>query len=367
MAIKLREEGNGFTVYQVTENPGIKSNIYCEIPWCSPDSRYFVYDQRTDGGDRNPNEYFCCEFGTWRTQSIGKGIRPTMSLQGTFYYRANVEGGGQEMRRVDLATGEQETLWEFPESFEPRGWVAVSRDERYLVYGTLISYEPARFTIDRVDRQAGTTETIHEDPFIWNPHTQFEPGKGRTVLVQHNRGSKFEADGTRVLRYGPEGNTIFILNVENGDVERLQLGEPHTSGTTGHEAWIAETGDILVSVRPDERFSIEKGNLIRVSPGKPPEIASNGYHFMHVGTSVCGKYFSCDDRPTTDVVIGSVATGKTAVICCSETSFGSEQYTHPHPYLSPDLKWTVFSSDRSGQPQLHAATVPPDILASLDG
>ena len=365
MAITLQEQDNGVTVYQVTENPGIKSNIYCEISWCSADSRYFVFDQQTGDGARNPSEYILCEFGTWKTERLGEGIRPTMSHTGIFYYRTRTENGVQELRCVDLATGVQDALWEFPEDFQPRGWVAVSRDERYLVYGTLVSYDPQHFTIERVDRQAGVTETLYEDPDIWNPHTQFEPGKGRSVLVQHNRGSQFGADGTRILRYGPEGNTIFILDVETGEVTRLQLGRPHTPGTTGHEAWIGDTGEILVSVHPDDDFTVEKGNLLAVGPDQPARVVSRGYHFLHVGTSVCGRFFSCDDRPTTDVVIGSIATGKTAVICCSETSFGAEQYTHPHPYLSPDLKWVVFSSDRSGEPQLHAARVPSDIVEGL--
>ena len=125
MAITLQEQDNGVTVYQVTENPGIKSNIYCEISWCSADSRYFVYDQQTGDGARNPSEYILCEFGTWKTERLGEGIRPTMSHTGIFYYRTRTENGVQELRRVDLTTGVQDALWEFPEDFQPRGWVAV--------------------------------------------------------------------------------------------------------------------------------------------------------------------------------------------------------------------------------------------------
>ena len=71
-----------------------------------------------------------------------------------------------------------------------------------------------------------------------------------------------------------------------------------------------------------------------------------------MGTSICGRFFSCDDGPTTDVIIGSIETGRNVVVCCSETSFGSEQHTHPHPYLTPDLKWVIFNSDRSGNQDL---------------
>ena len=365
MAMKLCEQDNGVAVYQVTENPGIKSNIYCEIPWCSADSRYFVYDQQT-GNTPNSSEYILCEFGTWKTQPLGSGIRPTMSHTGKFYYCTHTEAGVQEMRRVNLATAAQEAIWEFPGDFQCRGW-AVSRDERYLVYDILLSYDPQRFAIECVDREAGTTETIHQDPFIWNPHTQFEPGTGRQVLVQHNRGSTFEPDGTMVHRFGPEGNSIIILDVPTGKVTRLQLGRPHTPGTTGHEAWIGDTGEILVSVRTEDDFTPENGNLLGIRPGQPHRVVARGYQFIHVGTSVCGRFFSSDDLPTTDVVIGSIQTGKNVVVCQSAASFEpfGSQYTHPHPYLSPDLKWVVFNSDCSGEPQLHAASIPGEMIESL--
>ena len=103
-----------------------------------------------------------------------------------------------------------------------------------------------------------------------------------------------------------------------------------------------------------------------VRAGEPASVVSRGYRFSHVGTSVCGNFFSCDDGPTADVVIGSIRTGKNAVVCHSGSSFGRAQNTHPHPYLTPDLKWVIFNSDRSGEPQIHAATVPDGMIEELE-
>ncbi|MCH7558921.1 MAG: hypothetical protein IIB56_15920 [Planctomycetes bacterium] len=44
---------------------------------------------------------------------------------------------------------------------------------------------------------------------------------------------------------------------------------------------------------------------------------------------------------------------------------GSAQNTHPHAYLTPDLKWVIFNSDRSGFPHVHAASVPEGIIEEL--
>jgi Tol biopolymer transport system component len=41
------------------------------------------------------------------------------------------------------------------------------------------------------------------------------------------------------------------------------------------------------------------------------------------------------------------------------------QDTHGHSYLSPDAKWMVFNSDRTGQPQIHVASIPDAIVADV--
>ena len=375
MARTIFEVENGVEVIQVTEHPGIKSNIYCEIPWCSSDSRFFVYQQHGDD-PRNPAEYVRCEFGSWKQEPLARGVvRSGPSIdpqgtcidqQGTFYYVHRARRNLQHMVRVDLATGHSEPFWEFPEGFKNRGRIVVSGDNRYIVYGVHLGWDPQRFGIERVDRKTGETEIIHEDSFIWNPHTQLDPGKGNRVLIQHNRGAEFAPDGTRIRKHGPEGNTIFILEIETGDVTRLQLGRPHTPGTTGHEAWIGQTGEILVSVHAEDDYTPDKkGNLVAVRPDLPPRSVTNGYRFDHVGTSVCGRYYTCDDRPTKSIVIGSPHTGDSVFVCRTGASFGRTQPTHPHPYLSPDLKWVVFNSDRTGETQLHVARIPEAMIQSI--
>jgi hypothetical protein len=165
---------------------------------------------------------------------------------------------------------------------------------------------------------------------------------------------------------GEEGATLYLLDIADGKRTTLQVGKPYTTPATGHEAWIGDTHEILLTVSASGDFAPEKGNLLAVKAGQPARVVSDGYRFSHVGTSVCGRFFSCDDGATGDVVIGSIRTGKNAVVCHSESSFGRAQNTHPHPYLTPDLKWVIFNSDRSGEPQTHVATVPEGMIEELE-
>ena len=36
---------NGVAVHQVTDDARLKDNIYCERSYCSPDSRFFIYQR----------------------------------------------------------------------------------------------------------------------------------------------------------------------------------------------------------------------------------------------------------------------------------------------------------------------------------
>ena len=93
MAIKLAELPNGVELTQATEDTAQKSNIYCELPYCSADSKRFVFQQQNPDGAPNTTEYVTCEFGTWATEIVGRGLGgPGMTHNGTFFYRRIVEG-----------------------------------------------------------------------------------------------------------------------------------------------------------------------------------------------------------------------------------------------------------------------------------
>jgi hypothetical protein len=144
------------------------------------------------------------------------------------------------------------------------------------------------------------------------------------------------------------------------------VGKPFTTAATGHETWIGKTKEILLTVMADGDYAPDNGNLLAVRAGASPRVVAKGYKFNHLGVSRCGRFFCCDDwRGTAKIVIGSIRTGKTAVVCESKASMGSPQNTHPHAYLTPDLKWVIFNSDRSGFAHIHAASVPEGMIEEL--
>jgi hypothetical protein len=368
-AIHVETQPGGSDIWQVTTDEVSHSNIYCEVPYCSADSRYFVYQRRNTDSTTNPTELMVVELGTWKQHRLDTtvGIGGTaISHDGLFYYLKETPQGHQDLMRADLATGESEPVYRMQENVRIRSLGSVSTDRRYYAGGTKLEPGWTCFDVLLVDLQHGTQEVLDRDPYILNPHPQFEPGEGRQLMIQHNRGGKYSAEGKLERLVGTEGATLYLLSVPDGKRTELQVGKPYTTPCTGHEAWIGDTREMLLSVSARDEYVPEKGNLLGVRAGQPPRVVAKGYRFNHLGVSRCGRLFTADDwQGSYKIIIGSTQAIRTAEVCESHTKPGRQQNTHPHAYLTPDLKWVIFNSNRSGFPHIHAASVPPAMIEEL--
>ena len=86
---------------------------------------------------------------------------------------------------------------------------------------------------------------------------------------------------------------------------------------------------------------------------------------IHLALSDDGRYFIVDNHRTQTISIGSVETGRFLKLCDSRTRQGKPQYTHAHPYLTPDNRHVIFNSNVTGVTQVYAATVPDPFLEQL--
>jgi hypothetical protein len=368
-AVHVERQPTGAEIWQVTTDHLSHSNIYCEVPYCSSDSRYFVYQRQNPKLSGNRTEFMAVELGTWKQHRLDVATGTggcAISHDGLFYYLKRTDDGEVELMRADLADGSIEKVYRLADDVRVRSLGTVSTDRRYYASGTKTDPGWTMFDILLVDLEKGEQKILDRDPFILNPHPQFEPGEGRTLMIQHNRGGKYSPSGEMERLVGPEGATLYLLSVPQGKRTELQVGTPYTTPCTGHEAWIGNTREILLTVSARDEYAPEKGNLLAIRSGGPARVVARGYRFAHVGVSRCGRLFSCDDfQGAYQVVIGSNRTGQTGVVCQTKTSPTRSQSTHPHPYLTPDLKWVIFNSNRTGFPHVYAASVPQGMIDRL--
>ena len=365
----VEKQATGAEVWQVTTEEFDQSDIYGEVPYCSRDSQYFVYARRNPALKTNRTEFMLVELGTRKQQRLDTGLSISgcaISHGGAFYYLKQADDGSTELLCADLANGQVTAVYRLPQGLAIRSLGTVTTDGRYYAGGTMTEPGWKMFDITLIDLQKGEHRILDRDPFILNPHPQFEPGEGRTLMIQHNRGGQYAPDGQLERLVGPEGATLYVLSVPEGRRTELRVGTPHTTACTGHEAWIGTSGEMLLSVSASGEFRPEKGNLLAVRAGQSPRVVARGYRFNHVGVSRCGRIFSADDwQPPYKIIIGSTKTERAAVICESQTAPTRSQNTHPHPYVTPDLKWVIFNSNRTGSDHVYAARIPDELMTSL--
>jgi len=365
----VERQATGSEIYQVTTEQFPQSNIYCEVPYCSSDSRRFVYQRQNPNITGGQTELVTVELGTWKqerldtTTSLGGSA---ITHSGMLYYFKNSPSGEQDLMRADLADGRIDHVHQLQDGLRIRSLGTVTTDGRYYAGGAKIDDGWDMFDIALVDLERGAQQIIDRDPFILNPHPQFDPGETPRLMIQHNRGGEYSPDGTLKRLVGDQGATLYTLSVPDGKRTTLRVGKPYTTPCTGHEAWVGKTGEMLLSVSASGDWAPQKGNLVGVREGQPARTVSGGYRFNHVGVSRCGRFFCCDDfQGSHKLVIGSIASGKSAVVCESHTTPNRSQSSHAHGYLTPDLRWVIFNSNRTGFAHIYAASVPEGMIARL--
>ena len=366
-----RYPASGSQVVQLTSAPCISYGIYCEQPYCSADGRRLAF-MRGLYGHAQPDQYelWVCDLETMQLTMIdsGTGVRGAAcaAYSGEFYYVLG-HGDTKELVHLSLDCLEKQRVFDLSDLPDLRTVGTVSPDLRYYV--NLIVPAPGRCQLARLDLCEKTWQVIYEQRDMVNPHPRFERGRGEVLMVQHNRGGEMDESGNITRLVGEEGATLFVIDREGGSFRPLPVGKPHTTPVTGHECWIGHTGEVILTVGSSAEDALRQGNLIAATPGaEAARVVARGFVWCHISASRDGRFFVGDatNVPTKPIVVGSIRTGRHLVLCESGTSFGAPQYTHPHPYLTSDNRWVIFNSDRTGVPQLYAASVPDGLLEGLE-
>ncbi len=356
-----RDAESGAVMVQLTSQPVISTNVHMEQRFASADGRRIAIERQPFG---QPPELWVCDLKTTRLSRIGAGraMAASFTRNAIYYLTAPPETRLMRLNLADLSTRE---VMAIPDDAVPRK-LAVSPDERWLVAGPFLVRDNV-FRLDLIDLANGKRTTLCELVDIPNPHPQFDPGNPGRLLVQVNRGSRFIAGAGFQKLSGTQGATLCLVAVPSGEVTPLPVGLPDTPAISGHSTWAGRSGRVVFTTAPGVHDSLLAGTgVYRLTPGeaRPVQIVS-GQPFNHLAVSDDGRFFIVDDYRTQTIHIGSVETGRFLKLCDSRTRQGKPQYTHAHPYLTPDNRHVIFNSNVTGVTQVYAATVSDEFLDKL--
>lgn len=375
-AIRFGEDAEtGAAIEQLTTEPVTSTNIYCEQRYASADGSRIALSRKPFG---RPTELWVCDMRKLRLWRVAEATPVGANPARNAVYCTAPQGNTSCLLRVDLMDLTLREVLSFDGPTPPA--CAITPDERWCVAGPF-QVRDSLFSLSRIRLADGHTETLCEIDDIAG-HMQFDPGGSGQTIVQINRGRwrNFAAGGIGLT--GPMGATLSVVDVESREVRPLPAGRPHTPPISGHECWAGKSGRILFTAGqynvtasayvtlqqpPEAEQAMPRAALYSVAPGEASaRVVAANLLFNHLAASDDGRYFVADDHATGSIYIGSIAKGRSLRLCDSHTRQGTCQYSHVHPYMTPDNRYVIFNSIVTGVAQVYAASVPDGFLASVD-
>jgi oligogalacturonide lyase len=187
----------------------------------------------------------------------------------------------------------------------------------------------------------------------------------------------FCPDDANLLYYaGPLTDRVWVVNRDGTNNRRLYQRQPGEWIT--HEVWIPGTRELAFVDWPHGI------RCIQVDTGAERRVTSiNAWHAVcnHQGTLMVAD----TNFPDMGIQLFSPrdGIGSARTLCYPEASNQGEhwggpfpyengpikvyapQHTHPHPSFSPDSRYIVFTSDRTGYAQVYEAEIPADLLGEI--
>lgn len=378
-----RDSHCGARITQLTAQTTMATSIYCEDPYCSEACGRIVVFRSHNTEMNAPAELWVLDPVKLCSMLIDRQASFRGCAQhayGDFFFYLRYSGRRRELVRLCLSTLASEVVL----SLKPDhpGYFTVgsmSPNNRYYVNGIQTSTGLHQVVV--VDLTTREETVIAEAEDLVNPHPRFDRMEGEYVMVQHNQGQRLDPKGCGMITFHAGGGpTLFVVRRDGSGRQELPVAKPHIpvpTGVSGHEAWIKGQPEVLISLMPGSVYEDggKKGNLllVRLSDKLPRVVIHDpDIYYGHVSTSRCGRYWVCDiwNRGNFGVapaiVVGSVRTGKKAVVCDAGGYWPTFEVGHTHPYLTADNKRIVFGSTRTGTPQVYAAELPNGLWESLE-
>lgn len=271
---------------------------------------------------------------------------------------------GRTLYRLDLMTLSMKAIYEAPEGFVHHV-VSVPCDGEY-VYTSIYEDLSARFRIDtqhgyvgfddifaakplsrilKIRADGSSSEVIREEN-CWIAHVNISPTHPTHLTFCH------EGPWNRV------DHRIWAMDTETGEVRKLRETLP--GEVIGHEYWFRDGERVgYHGTRPDGNAYLGYA-CFDGSDGEETEFSYPATHVFSVDESLVFG----DGGPAVPYISVWQKDGERYLpgrALCGHFSSFKDQNAHPHPAITPDGKYCLFTSDRSGYEQVYLAEIPEDI------
>lgn len=351
-AIETRDPKTGVRVRQVTAHESIHHHPFYYLPAYDEAMRFLFFVSHRSGV---PQIFAEDRASGVLVQLTNRPDLSEWSVHPAYHGRYVYFTAGTGAWRVSTENFEEEQLADFGNvPMREKGMVGaamgtttLSRDDRWWAVPVNVG-DCVRFYV--IDTETGAASCILERDTIGHP--QFHP------------------DDATLLRYaGPYDDRIWVIRRDGSENRLVYQRDVAKKEWIVHETWRPGSREILTTNWPHGVLGID------IDTGKVRTVATfNAWHPM---LDWPGTRMICDTKnPDTGLQLFDPLDGVDVptTVCFSEASSAGDhwntdhcpyddgpvkvyapQHTHPHPSFSPDGRYVVFTSDRTGYSQVYEA------------
>ena len=329
---------------------------------------------------------------------------PTTSMNLPYWYRSPNNGFTHDGRSIvfrAMRSGDRDAPWDlFRVDIDGTNLVQLTERER-LGGVALSGTRGVAYLFDR-----GTAWTVDLETFEEREYGHVETGLpdwGGTVLLGHEhpngvvtpgdqwyftpvfnsdgqqRVARFATDGSvsdllplgpewKIQSAAPDGCGLVMNHHDGDDVDRMKLVsvEGEEIATFGRNVF-AHSSPLGRSGKHQGCAHLPDRRLIVMAEGEEfGETLVEGPYFWHSSASLDGEWIVADTNwPNEGIQLVNVRTRRFATLVHPRNSAGYPQWTHAHPFFSPDIRHVAFNSDVSGTGQIWITNVSEELTESL--
>ncbi len=350
----------GLTIRQVSNHPSIHHHPFFIVPAYDDAMRHLVFVSHRTGRpeifaeDRISGNLVQL---TERTNLAEYSVYP--SHNGKYVYFT----AGSSAWRVDIDSLKEEKLVDFGEvALREKGMVADAMGTTALSWDD--RWWAVRFGLDDkaciavIDTETGESDVILVRDTV--AHMMFCP------------------DDSSLLYYaGPLKDRVWLINRDGSNNRRLYQRKPAEWIT--HEVWIPGTKELAFVDWPNGI------RCVHAETGLERRVTS--FNAWHAICNRTGTLMVADTNyPDRGIQLFNPldGVGKPQLLCQANASNAGQhwrgpfpyehgpikvnapQHTHPHPSFSPDSRFVVFTSDKTGHAQVYEAEIPSQLLERIN-
>lgn len=328
----LVDARSGLTIIRLTHGPTISTNLYFEMCSFTDDDSHLIFVSQRYGGRGAP-------WDLMRARSDGMELVQLTDCDDLFgivmspktgyaYYQA-----GKEIHRIDVLGLTEEVVAEAP-SAEPvylRSTASIDLEGRYYVGN--VNNDKGGSSLFVYDTTTGKVEVIYESDQI--NHLHMDPA-GTTISFGNDK------DGKR---------TPFLIGVDGSNPREYPF-------YFAHHTWFGMTGKMQGPTLPPKASIVVRGEN-----DAEPETLTEGRYYWHSSPSRDAQWIIADTNwPHEGLYLLHVPTRTVNYVCDTKSSCSHPQWSHPHPSLSPNMKYVLFNSDMTGVGQVYVCVLTDEFL-----